>query len=217
MLWLGVRSDNNAKTWNKWNTNRLKGKRIRWIVVVVLSNTPISAGLSFGTNHRGSNSSCQQQPFTYLFSQYVLLGSIHFTSGTFVSPPLRFLYYVCARLGGYVWTRSRTHLPLRSYLFWVYSCTLALCACGREHRARIFTHTFTQSAMGARSMPEAAVVRQPGVESLWSALSADQMIIRTINSHLRDLGFSIHTHHSSLVEKWACHAYTVSHNPGGLG
>ena len=63
------------------------------IVVVVLSNAPFSAGLSFGTSHRGSNSSCQQQPFTYLSSQYISLDSIHFTRGIFVSP-LKFFHYV---------------------------------------------------------------------------------------------------------------------------
>ena len=63
--------------------------------MAALSNAPFSAGLSFGTSHRGSNSSCQQQPFTYLSSQYISLDSIHFTRGTFVSPPLRFFHYVC--------------------------------------------------------------------------------------------------------------------------
>lgn len=55
--------------------------------MAALSNTPWSTGLSFGTSHQGSNSSCQQQPFTYLSSQSAM-GSLHFTSGMFVSPSL---------------------------------------------------------------------------------------------------------------------------------
>lgn len=59
----------NAK---RWNINRVKGTGIRWIVMAALSNAPFSTGLSFGTIHQGSNSSCQQQPFTYLSSQRII-------------------------------------------------------------------------------------------------------------------------------------------------
>lgn len=55
--------------------------------MAALSNAPFSTGLSFGTSHQGSNSSCQQQPFTYLSSQSTM-DSIHLTSGIFVSPSL---------------------------------------------------------------------------------------------------------------------------------
>lgn len=74
----------NAK---RWNINRVKGTGIRWIAMAALSNAPFSASLSFGTSHQGSNSNCQQQPFTYLSSQSTA-DSIHFTSGIFVSPSL---------------------------------------------------------------------------------------------------------------------------------
>lgn len=122
------------------NINRPKGVRIWWIVVAVLSNAPFSTGLSFGTRHRGSNSSCQQQPFTYLSSQYISLHSIHFTSGNFVSPPLRFFHYLCVRL----WDLCTNPLCVCAFV-WVLSVFVRVCihACvSAKKQNRIYTHVY---------------------------------------------------------------------------
>lgn len=122
--------------------------------MVVLSNAPFSAGLSFGTSHRGSNSSCQPQPFTYPSSQYISLDSIHFTRGIFVSP-LKFFgvcVYVC---------------ELHAHAYSLYLSFACVCACvkkKKEEKKYLFTHMFTPAAMGAWSTPGAAGVTQQGRE-----------------------------------------------------
>ena len=164
--------------------------------MVVISNAPFSAGLSFGTSHRGSNSSCQQQPFTYLFSQYISLDSNHFTSGICVSPPLRFFHYMCARH----WMcglRAHTHNACKFF-----NCSLWVCVClstkSKEYLHTHTTHThvypwchasleYARGLLGLHSRGG----------SLWRTASVNPLIICTINSHLLDLASQSILQHSS--------------------
>lgn len=126
----------------------MKGTTTWWIVVAVVSNAPFSAGLSFGTSHRGSNSSCQQQLFTYLSSQYISLDSIHFTSGIFVSPSLKSLHYVCV-LCVYV---GRMHIPAVCFSAFGHRCVYEVTVSVSMEK-KVFTHAFALAGMGVWSMP----------------------------------------------------------------
>lgn len=123
---------------------------------------------TIGTSHQGGNSSCQQQPFTYLSSQYIPLVSVHFTLGIFVRP---FLFSDC-----------------------VCVCACTLCAvtypvhsCMCKWKAQQYLH---------QCLPPPPW--EPGVcvglwrfhnmrASLWRAASVNPLIICYNNSHLLDL------------------------------